>query len=169
MVRRHLSEASIPHLDASLLEAIATDAPARNPHQASQVAFADELIEELRQADTLVIGAPMYNFGIPSTLKAWFDHVARSGVSFKYTENGPVGLLGHKKVYVVTSRGGIHKGSPQDTQVSFLKTVLGFLGFNDVDIIYVEGVNMSQAKDTGLAAAHAQIAKLVPLQEEAIA
>ena len=92
--------------------------------------FSDQLIAELQEADTIIIGLPMYNFGIPSMLKAWFDHVARSDTTFKYTSAGPVGLLESKKVYLVTTRGGIHKDQPSDTQIPFAKTFFSVLGFN---------------------------------------
>ena len=88
----------------------------------------------------------MYNFGIPSTLKAWFDHVARAGTTFKYTETGPQGLLTGKKVYLVTTRGGIHKDSAQDTQIPFVKTFLAFLGLTDVEVIYAEGLNLGNGQ-----------------------
>jgi len=97
------------------------------------------------QADAIVLGVPMYNFGVPSQLKAYFDQIARAGVTFKYTETGPVGLLEDKPVYVLAARGGLHKDQPTDSQTGFLKTILGFVGLQNVQIIYAEGLNMGDA------------------------
>lgn len=129
---RDLSQTEIPHFDARTIAAIGE----------GKAALADQLIAEVQAADILVLGVPMYNFGVPSQLKAWFDHIARARVTFKYTENGPVGLLTGKKVYVITTRGGIYKDQASDSEVPFLKTMLGFIGLSDVDFIYAEGLNM---------------------------
>ena len=114
--------------------------------QKELVALSDELIAELEVADTIVLAVPMYNFSIPSTLKAWIDHVARRGRTFRYTEKGPEGLLRDKKVFVLVSRGGVYsKGSPAapfDFQEPYLRTVLGFLGLTDVTFVHFEGVGM---------------------------
>ena len=92
------------------------------------VAYSDALIDELKQADVIVLGLPMYNFGVPSQLKAYFDHIARAGVTFSYTAEGPVGLLTGKKVYVFAARGGLYAGTPLDTQTSYVRDFLRFLG-----------------------------------------
>ncbi len=103
----------------------------------------------------------MYNFAIPSTLKTWMDYIARAGVTFQYTENGPEGLLKNKKAIVISSRGGIHKGKPTDTQTDFVNTFLGFVGITDVEWVYAEGVNMSDHKDEAIRGAKAQIDNIV--------
>lgn len=122
-------------------------------------------LEELFAADVIVIGAPMYNFSVPSQLKAWIDHIVAVGQTFKYTETGPVGLLENKKVYLVSGRGGVHSGVPTndnpsvDFQERYLETVLGFIGLKDITIIRIEGVGMG-LKDSALATARAQIVAL---------
>ena len=119
------------------------------------------MIDELKRADVIVLGLPMYNFGVPSTLKAYFDHVARAGVTFRYTETGPVGLLTGKKVYVFAARGGLYAGTPRDTQTQYVRDFLAFLGMDDVEFIYAEGLAVSEAnKQQGIAGAHAQIDRL---------
>lgn len=142
VIQRNFAEQAIPHLDGERLQALMTPIEKRTESQQAKVDFADMLIAELQEADTLVIGLPMYNFSIPSMLKAWFDHIARAGTTFKYTSSGSEGLLGDKKVFLVTTRGGIHKDQASDTQIPFVKTFLGFLGLNNIDIIYAEGLNM---------------------------
>jgi FMN-dependent NADH-azoreductase len=146
LVHKDFAKHPIPHFDANYITAISTAENERTETQKSLAAFSDQLIAELKAADNIVIGLPMYNFGIPSTLKAWFDHVARAGTTFKYTETGPQGLLTGKKVYLVTTRGGIHKDSAQDTQIPFVKTFLAFLGLTDVEVIYAEGLNLGNGQ-----------------------
>ena len=125
------------------------------------MAYSDTLIDELKQADVIVFGLPMYNFGVPSQLKAYFDHIARAGVTFKYTDKGPVGLLTGKKVYVFAARGGLYAGTPLDTQTSYVRDFLRFLGMTDVEFVYAEGLAISaQSKQAGLAKAVAEIARL---------
>jgi FMN-dependent NADH-azoreductase len=158
----------MPHLTLDTLGALMTPADARTPAQQATVAFADELIAEVEAADTIVIAAPMYNFSIPSTLKAWIDHVARAGRTFHYTEAGPQGLLAGKKVFVITGRGGVYSGeSPargMDFQEPYLRTMLGFIGLDDVTFIHVEGLKVSaEAAASGIARARAAIAETVPL------
>ncbi len=158
---RKFSEEEIPHLDGSRLAALMTAEEDRSEVQQQAVEYSDNLIHELKQADVIVIGLPMYNFGVPSMLKAWFDHVARAGVTFQYTSSGSEGLLKNKKVYLVTTRGGIHKDQATDLQVPFVKTFLNFLGLDDVEVIYAEGLNMGgDSRDNGFATARASIAKL---------
>src|SRR5579864_2951193 len=110
VIERDLTAASMPHLSLDALGALMTPAEQRSPGQAAAVAFADNLIEELEAADTIVLAVPMYNFSVPSTLKAWIDHVARAGRTFRYTAAGPQGLLKGKKVFIVTGRGGVYTG-----------------------------------------------------------
>jgi FMN-dependent NADH-azoreductase len=103
----------------------------------------------------------MYNFGVPSQLKAYFDHIARAGVTFKYTEKGPVGLLSGKKVYVFAARGGLYARTPLDTQTNYVRDFLRFLGMTDVEFVYAEGLAISaQSKEAGIARAKAEIARL---------
>jgi FMN-dependent NADH-azoreductase len=150
-----------PHLvlDEAALGALFTPAEKRTPAQTARVALDDALIAEVQAADVLVLGVPMYNFGVPAQLKNWIDAVARVGVTFRYTEKGPEGLLNGKKVYVALARGGRYRGTDADTQVPYLKTVLGFLGMTEVQFIYAEGLNMGpEAAKQGLAEAEADLA-----------
>jgi FMN-dependent NADH-azoreductase len=113
----------------------------------------DEVIREVFNADIIVIGAPLYNFGIPSQLKAWIDHISKAGVTFSYDKNGPKGLVAGKKVYVAMSSGGIYSEGPSedfDFVSPYLKSVLGFLGMTDVEIIRVEGTSMSGVREYAL-------------------
>ena len=134
----------------------------RTAEQRKAVAYSDALIAELKAADVIVLGLPLYNFGLPSTLKAYFDQVGRAGSTFRYTAEGPVGLLTGKKAYVFAARGGLYKGTPSDTQTPYVRAFLAFLGITDVEFVYAEGLAISEAsKSAGIASAHAEIAKLV--------
>jgi FMN-dependent NADH-azoreductase len=151
-----------PVLDEAALGALFAPATQRTPEQAARVALDDALIAELAAADVIVLGVPMYNFGVPAQLKNWIDAVSRAGVTFRYTEAGPEGLMKGKKVYVALARGGRYRGTPADTQVPYLSTVLGFLGMTDVHYVYAEGLAMgADAERDGLAAAYAQIEEAV--------
>ena len=151
----------VPHLSAASFQAFLTPADARTPEQQAAVAYSDALIDEVQEADVIVLGLPMYNFGVPSQLKAWIDHIARAGVTFKYTENGPVGLLKNKKVYVLAARGGQYQGTPKDTQTQYLTDFFNFIGIIDVTFVYAEGLNMGEAlRDTALDEARAEIQRL---------
>ena len=151
----------VPHLDAERFGAFTTTPAERNARQRAVVAYSDALIDELRQAEVIVLGLPMYNFGVPSQLKAYFDHIARVGVTFKYTDKGPVGLLTGKKAYVFAARGGLYAGTPMDTQTGYVRDFLGFLGLTDVEFVYAEGLAISpQSREAGLAKAAAEIARL---------
>ena len=150
---------TVPHLDGERFGAFNTPPATRTPAQQAAVEYADALIAELKAADTIVIGVPMYNFGIPSTLKAYFDHVARAGITFKYTEQGAVGLLTGKKAYLVLARGG-HYGDAH-AHTSCVRDFLAFIGITEVETVYAEGLAISPAsKDAGLAKARAQIERL---------
>jgi FMN-dependent NADH-azoreductase len=142
VVTRDLARESIPHLTAQRFQAFIEKPENRADAQRAIVAESDRLIEELRNAETIVIGLPMYNFGIPSTLKAYFDHIARAGVTFRYTEKGPVGLLTGKKAYVFSTRGGLYAGTAKDTQTAYVRGFLAFLGIDDVEFVYAEGLAM---------------------------
>jgi FMN-dependent NADH-azoreductase len=161
VVRDVAAAEPVPHLDAERFGAFITQADQRSAVQRAVVAYSDTLINELKRADVIVLGLPMYNFGVPSQLKAYFDHIARAGVTFKYTDQGPVGLLTGKKVYVFAARGGVYAGTPMDTQTSYVRDFLRFIGITDVEFIYAEGLAISpQSKATGLANAAAEIARL---------
>jgi len=162
LVLRNLSAQPHPTLDEATLQALFTPAQARTPAQAERVALDDALIAELQAADVLVLAAPMYNFGITSLLKHWIDAVARAKVTFEYTATGPRGLLTGKRVIVLLTRGGIHRDTPADTVVPYLRNVLGFLGMTDLQFVYAEGLAMGpEAEAAGLASARAQIAQLL--------
>jgi len=155
---RDLGRTPLRELDEPALQALFTPAEQRTAEQAARVAIDDALIAEIQAADVLVLGVPMYNFGVPAQLKNWIDAIARAKVTFTYTEKGPVGLLTGKKVYVALTRGGLYRNTPADTQVPYLKTVLAFLGMSDVQFVYAEGLAMGpQAEQDALASAQAQI------------
>lgn len=160
VTERDLTQNPLPYFDAELIAALGTASSERTADQASRVALADELISELKAADALIVAAPMYNFGVPAQLKTWLDYVARAGVTFKYTENGPVGLLNDKPVYITATRGGQHKGSATDNETPFLTTFFNFVGLKDLRFVYAEGLNMGQ-KEQSFAAAKADIEQLV--------
>lgn len=163
---RDLGQEPHPTLDGSALQALFTPGEQRSAEQQARVAIDDQLIAQVQAADVLVLGVPMYNFGIPAQLKSWFDAIARAGVTFRYTENGPEGLLTGKKVYVTLARGGIYRDTPNDSQVPYLKTILGFLGMTDVQWVYAEGLAMgADVADKALRDAHAQIESLFASDE----
>jgi FMN-dependent NADH-azoreductase len=162
VIVRDLAENPLPHLDLARVGAYSTPAERRTPEQQALVAQSDELITELQGADVVVLGLPLYNFGVPSTLKAYFDHVARAGVTFRYTANGPEGLVKGKQVLVFTTRGGLYQGLPHDTQTPFVRNFLGFLGMTDVRFVHAEGLAMGdEPRAKGLQAAEAQIDALL--------
>jgi len=142
VARRDLAATPHPVLDEAALQALFTPADQRTAEQAARVALDDALIAQVQAADAIVIGSPMYNFGITVQLKAWFDAIARAGVTFKYGATGPVGLVTGKKVYVAIARGGLHRDGPSDTQLPHLKMFLSFLGMTDVQFVYAEGLGM---------------------------
>ncbi len=168
VLRRDLSKSPLPHLDAERFGAFLSKPENRSPAQQRVLQESDALVAELREADTIVIGLPMYNFGIPSQLKAYFDHVARAGVTFKYTEKGAVGLLTGKKAYVFAARGGLYQGTPRDTQTAYVRDFLAFVGIADVQFVFAEGLAISEASRTeALASAQRVLRNLV--QPERIA
>ena len=155
---RDLAVTPHPVLDEAALGALFTPADQRTPAQAARVALDDALIAEIQAHDTIVLGVPMYNFGIPVQLKSWLDAIARAGVTFRYTEAGPEGLLKGKKVYVALARGGLYRDTANDSQVPYLKMMLGFLGLTDVSFIYAEGLAMgAEAVTKGFAQAEADL------------
>jgi FMN-dependent NADH-azoreductase len=165
IVERDLAASPVPHLTEQMMGAFFTPAGQRNAEQASIVKTSDTLVAELQGADMVVIGAPMYNFSVSSALKAWIDHVARAGVTFKYGETGPVGLLTGKKVIVFTASGGVYSSGPGaafDHLASYLRAVLGFLGMTDVQFVQAEGVAMGeQAVAATLAQSRSTMADLI--------
>lgn len=163
-VRRDLAQ-GMPFVDEAWIDANFTPKDARTATQRKALAFSDELVEELKNADVLVIGVPVYNFSIPAALKAWIDMICRARLSFRYTENGPEGLLGGKKVYLVVATGGVPIGSPMDFATPYLKHALAFVGITDVEIIGADKLN-SQREET-MDAARARIAKLIHLAPHA--
>jgi FMN-dependent NADH-azoreductase len=168
VIARDLARSPVPHFDAERFGAFLSKPEVRTPAQQRVLDESDALIAELKQADTLVLGLPMYNFGVPSQLKAYFDHVARAGATFKYTEKGSVGLLTGKKAYVFAARGGLYAGTPKDTQTAYVRDFLAFLGITDAQFIYAEGLAISEASKTrSLAAARNALRALV--QPETIA
>ncbi len=155
---RDLAVTPHPLLDEAALGALFTPAANRSEEQAARVALDDALIAELQAHDTIVLGVPMYNFGVPVQLKSWIDAIARAGVTFRYTANGPEGLLTGKTVYIALARGGLYRDTPNDSQVPYLKSVLGFLGLTDVRFIYAEGLAMGpEAAAKGFAEAEADL------------
>jgi FMN-dependent NADH-azoreductase len=159
VIHHDLAAENIPHLDGARLGALFTPAESRTPEQQAVVDFSDRLIDELRNASAVVFGVPLYNFGIPSTLKAYFDHVARAGVTFRYTANGPEGLLPNVPVYVFATRGGRYAGGPADWQ---LNTLLSFLGFKQVETVYAEGLALGEESvEKAVQAAREKIATLI--------
>lgn len=161
VVVRDLARQPLPHLTAERFAAFATPAAARTLEQQRHVSESDQLIDELRRADVLVIGLPMYNFGVPSTLKAWFDHVARAGVTFRYTPQGPVGLLGGRRAYVFATRGGRYAGTEADLQSAYVRRFLGFIGIDEVEFVYAEGLALGdEQRARAVADATARIREL---------
>lgn len=160
---RDLASNPHPALDEAALGALFTPAEQRNAEQDARVAKDDVLIAELQAADVLVLGVPMYNFGVSAQLKNWIDAIARVKVTFQYTANGPEGLLKGKKVYVALTRGGVYRDTQADSQVPYLKMVLGFLGLTDVEFVYAEGMAMGpEAAQKAIASALQQIEEVLP-------
>lgn len=154
VVTRDLGRDPVPHLSAARFQAFLAKPEERTVQQAADAAYSDALIDELKRADVIVIGLPMYNFGLPSSLKAYFDHIARAGHTFSYSEKGPVGLLKGKKTYVFATRGGVYAGTPADTQTAYVRDFLRFVGLDDVEFVYAEGLAMGEApKNEALAKA----------------
>lgn len=142
VIVRDLAANAVPHLTGERFGAFLAKPEDRTHEQQVVVNYSDALIDEIRNADVVAIGLPMYNFGIPSTLKAYFDHIARAGVTFEYTANGPQGLLTGKQVYVFAARGGAYAGTPMDTQTGYVRDFLRFIGMSDVEFVYAEGLAM---------------------------
>ncbi|MNZ90427.1 FMN-dependent NADH-azoreductase [compost metagenome] len=158
---RDLAREPVPHLDVELLGGWMKPAAEQSAAERAALGRSNQLTDELLAADVLVLGAPMYNFAIPSTLKSWLDHVLRAGVTFQYTAEGPKGLLQGKRAFVLTARGGVYAGGPFDQQEPYLRQALGFIGIADVTFIHAEGLNMGgDAAEQGLAKARDQLAAI---------
>ena len=162
LIVRDLAREPVPHLDAERFGAFIEKKENRSGEQQKIVDYSDLLIAEIKGADVIVLGLPMYNFGVPSQLKAWFDHIARTGVTFKYTEKGPVGLLTGKKAWVLATRGGRYAGTPGDSETPYVRQFLGFLGITDVEFVYAEGLAIDEkSKREALAAAQSMIGRFL--------
>ncbi len=153
VIEHDLTKNPFPHLEEATLEAFFTPAESRTPVHQAALRNSDEAIEELQAADIIVIGAPLWNFGIPSVLKAWIDHIDRVGLTFKYGENGVEGLVKNKQVYVAMAAGAVYSSGPYETYdfvSSYLKAVLGFLGMTDLKVFRVEGSAYPGQAETAL-------------------
>ena len=160
LTKRDLAKQPLDHLTIEEVQAWMTANEQKTPEQHNLSALSDNLIEEVQKADTLIIAMPMYNFGIPSTFKTWMDRVARAGVTFKYTDNGPVGLLTNKKVIIIAARGGAYQGTVKDSQSQHLSDFFALIGITDVEFIYAEGLNMGQQEQSFTQAAQ-QMDKMI--------
>jgi FMN-dependent NADH-azoreductase len=169
LIERDLAADPVPHLTGEAFTGFGAEPGAHSPTQLAAVATSDALIDELKRADILVLGLPMYNFGIPSTLKAYFDYVGRAGLTFRYTEKGPEGLLKGKKAYVFATRGGRYSGSASETETSYVRQFLSFLGIEDIEFVYAEGLGMGDESRTAAleSAADAIAAFTAPSQRAA--
>ena len=164
VITRDLAADPAPHLTAERFQAFNTRPEERTAEQQSVVDYSDALIDELRVADTIVLAVPMYNFGVPSTLRTYFDHVARAGVTFRYTSAGTEGLLTGRRAYVFVTRGGIY-GGEHDTQAPYLRQFLRFIGIES-EFVFAQGLAYGEgSRQKSLAAAHEQITGLIPVVE----
>ena len=160
VVQRDLATNPLPHFDSTAATALRGQ-PATAEEKAL-LALSDELVSEIKNADLIVINAPMYNFGVPTQLKSYFDFIARPRVTFQYTEKGPEGLLNGKKAVVLVAFGGFHQNQPTDLVTAYVKTILGFVGITDVQFVYVEGISFGpEATAKAQNQAKAEIDKIV--------
>lgn len=159
---RDLAADPVPVLDGELVGALRPSDTPLTPRQQEALALSDTLIAELKAHDVIVLAAPMYNFNIPTQLKNYFDLVARAGVTFHYTENGPEGLVTGKRAIVISTRGGIHNGTPSDLVTPYMQLFLGFIGITDVEVVLAEGIAYGpEMAEKAQADAKAAIDKLV--------
>ncbi len=164
VVVRDLNTNPLPHLTAERFQAFSTKPADRTPKQQAIVAESDALIAELTNADTIVLAVPMYNFSVPSTVRTYFDHIARAGVTFRYTEKGPEGLIKGKKTFLFLTRGGVYSGSA-DTQTPYLKQFLSFIGLDDLTFIQADGLSMGEeTRSRALTLAQTSIESLTSIQ-----
>lgn len=170
VVDRDFRQTAIPHLDSERLTALMTDQADRTPEQQAAVDFSDSLIAEVEAADVLIIALPMYNFSVPSMFKAWFDHIARAGVTFAYTEQGPKGLLKGKKAYLVSAMGGVHEIGQSDFLRPYVELLMKFIGIEDLEFVTASGLNMGEeARDQGIRDAQSDILRSVKNKPNALA
>jgi len=158
VARRDLAD-NVPFVNDAWIAANFTAEETRSAEQRDTLAYSDALVSELRDADIIVMGVPVYNFSIPAVLKAWIDMISRARLTFRYTENGPVGLLQDKKAYIVVASGGVPVGSDYDFATPYLRHALAFVGITDIEFIAAEQLNSK--RDESLDAARVQIADLV--------
>jgi len=170
VIARDLAGTPVPHLDAERFGAFLAKPESRTLQQQAVIDYSNELIDELRRADVIVLGLPMYNFGVPSTLKAYFDHIARAGETFRYTEKGAVGLLTGKKAYVFATRGGKYAGTGLDLETGYVRQFLGFIGIDDIEFIYAEGLALgAPSVQSSMTAAREAIRRTVAPEALALA
>ena len=168
VIVRDLGAEPVPHLDGQRLAALTSDAAGRTSEQQAVLDLSDTLVQELRDADVVVLGVPMYNFSIPSQMKAWFDHVARAGVTFRYTESGPQGLLADRPVMVFATRGGIYNANGIDYQTPFLEQFFNMIGLKDLHFVHAEGLAMGdEPQQQALDSARNRIRDLVKTAKQA--
>lgn len=163
VIIRNLYDNPLPYIDDGQIQSFNTPPESRSAEQLESIHLSDSLIKEVLEADTIVIGAPMYNFGVPAALKTWIDHLARAGVAFTYTENGPVGLIKGKKVFLAIATGGVYSEGDYKTYdfiEPYLRTSLGFFGMTDITAFRVEGVSVSVLKDNAMLVALDQLSIL---------
>jgi len=164
LATRDLTREPLPHIDPDFASGIYTPEEKRSAGQARAVAASDAVVDEVLAADAIVIATGMINFGISSTLKSWFDHLARAGRTFRYGEAGPEGLIKDKKAYLVVASGGVYSqgpAAPLDHAVPYMKSLLGFLGVSDVEVVRIEGVALgAEAEASALAKARDAVAEL---------
>ncbi|MDV6167528.1 NAD(P)H-dependent oxidoreductase [Flavobacterium sp. DG1-102-2] len=148
-----LAKNPLPHLEAAHFEAFQVPAELRTADQQAAAHYSDTAVSDLMEADFVIIGVPLYNFNVPSTLKAWTDHITRAGITFSYGEQGPIGLVNGKKVFLAVASGGVYSDGPMsayDSSVPYLKNLLGFLGMTDVTTFRAEGLKIPQLAETAL-------------------
>lgn len=159
VIRRDVATEPVPHLDAQRFSAFTTPEPQRTAEQQAVIRYSDALVAEVLDADLIVLGVPMYNLGVPSTLRAYFDHIARAGVTFRYTATGPEGLVKGKKAVIFSTRGGCYGATEHSS--SYVRQFLGFLGIQDVKTVIAEGLAVgNEQKEAALSEAREQIARL---------
>lgn len=161
VVENNLTASDWPHMDGAMATAFHTPAGQRTPENLEALKYSDSAIRELMEADIIVIGAPVYNFSIHSSLKAWIDHIVRGGETFNYSESGPEGLVKGKKVYLAASSGGVYSDGPMkpmDHGEPYLRFMLGFLGMTDITVFRIEGLSIPGVQDTAVEKGLASIA-----------
>ena len=164
IVRRDVAASPLPHLSSDVVAAAYTPIEQRTPALKSAIALSDQIVDELLASDTLVIATPMWNFSVPSSLKAWIDHIIRAGRTFSFTAQGPEGLVKGKRAYLVVATGGVYSEGPYsqyDFLVPYLKGVLGFIGVTDVRVVRAEGLNDPKHVDQALAKARASLKNII--------